>query len=70
MEMHDIDFEIKLTGSKLFDVVMFNTAKKICDDFPGLQFSYGKNEIKIFGQLDDYWFKRYNEKMFEKMGQQ
>ncbi|MCC8076805.1 MAG: hypothetical protein LUC21_02945 [Oscillospiraceae bacterium] len=69
MEMHKIEYEIKLTGSKLFDVVMYNTAKKLCDDFPGLEFEYGEHEIKIFGELDDFWFQKYNETMFEKMGQ-
>ncbi|MCD8001786.1 MAG: hypothetical protein LUE95_04275 [Oscillospiraceae bacterium] len=69
MEMHKIEYEIKLTGSKLFDVVMYNTAKKLCDDFPGLEFEYSKHEIKIFGELDDFWFQKYYETMFEKMGQ-
>ena len=29
MEMHKIDYVIKLTGSKLFDVVMYNTTKSL-----------------------------------------
>ncbi|MCD8240640.1 MAG: hypothetical protein LUB58_04550 [Oscillospiraceae bacterium] len=60
MEMHKIEYEIKLTGSKLFDVVMYNTAKKLCDDFPGLEFEYGEHEIKIFGELDFFSFQKNN----------
>jgi hypothetical protein len=68
MEMHKVDFEIKLTGSKLFDVVMFNTAKNLCNDFPGLKFEYETMRIRIYGELNDYWYQKYNETMFEKMG--
>ncbi|MBQ8975491.1 MAG: hypothetical protein IJ072_07215 [Oscillospiraceae bacterium] len=68
MEMHKIDYTIKLTGSKLFDVVMYNTAKNLCADFPGLTFDYDTTEIRIHGELNDYWFNKYNETMFEKMG--
>ena len=49
MDTHKIDYEIKLTGSKLFDIVMFNTAKKLCTEFPGLDFEYGTTSIRIFG---------------------
>ena len=38
MNMHKIEYEVKLTGSKLFDIVMYNAANKLCADFPGLQF--------------------------------
>ena len=68
MEMHKVDYEIKLTGSKLFDVVMFNTAKNLCNDFPGLKFEYETMRIRIYGELNDYWYQKYNEPMFEKMG--
>ena len=66
MEMHKVEFEIKLTGSKLFDILTFNTAKKICNDFPGLEFDYGSDAIRIYGELDDYWYQKYTEVMFER----
>ena len=62
--MHKIEYEIKLTGSKLFDIVMFNTAKKLCTEYPGLDFEYGTTSIRIFGELNDYWFEKYNAEMF------
>ena len=62
--MHHVEFEVKLTGSKLFDLVMYNTARKLCADFPGLDFDYGKTEIKISGELNDYWYDKFNETMF------
>ena len=65
MEMHKIEYEIKLTGSKLFDLVMYNTAKKLCTDFPGLSFDYGTKAIKIYGELNDYWYDKFNETMFK-----
>ena len=65
MEMHEIDYEVKLTGSKLFDTVMFNTAKKLCEDFPGLDFEYDTTAIHIYGQLNEYWYQKYAEQMFE-----
>ena len=64
MAMHPIEYEVKLTGSKLFDLVMYNTAKKLCTDFPGLDFDYNKTEIKIFGELNDYWYDEFNKQMF------
>ncbi len=65
MEMHKIDYEVKLTGSKLFDLVMYNTAKKLCTDFPGLDFDYGKTSIRIFGELNDLWYDKFNATMFK-----
>mgnify|MGYP007069883221 CR=1 FL=1 len=68
-EMHKIDYVVKLTGSKLFDIAMYNTAKKLCAEFPGLQFDYDETtSIHIYGELNDYWFKKYNKSMFESMG--
>ena len=32
MEMHKVEYVIQLTGSKLFDVVMYNTAKNLCKE--------------------------------------
>lgn len=64
MELHKVEYEVKLTGSKLFDLVMYNTAKKLCIDYPGLSFEYGDTSIRVFGELDEYWYEKYQEEMF------
>lgn len=62
--MRDVEYTIQLTGSKLFDMVMYNTAKKLCSDYPGLSFEYGTTSIRVYGQLDDFWYAKYQEEMF------
>ncbi|MCQ2405652.1 MAG: hypothetical protein MJ067_00350 [Oscillospiraceae bacterium] len=62
--MHEINLEIKLTGSKLFDIVMYNTATELCTKYPGLTFEYDKERITIHGELNDYWYQKYQEAMF------
>ena len=37
---------------------------KLCNDFPGLTFDYGKTTIHIHGELNDYWYERYQAVMF------
>ena len=64
MNMNKVEYSFNLTGSKLFDIVMYNTAKQLCADFPGLNFEYGKTTIRIYGELDDYWYAKYKESMF------
>ena len=65
MVMHKVEYEIQLTGSKLFDIVTFNTASKLCEEFPGLEMDYvDEKHIRIFGELNDYWYGKYKEKMF------
>lgn len=59
-----VEYKIRLTGSKLFDMVMYNTAQNLCAEYPGLDFEYGDTEIRIFGELDEYWYKKYQERMF------
>ena len=51
MEMASVKYSIKLTGSKLFDVVMYNTAKDLCVRYPGLQLSYTHDEILLAGMI-------------------
>ena len=66
MEMHKVEYVIQLTGSKLFDVVTYNTARKLCDEFPGLEMKYeDKKHIKIYGELNDYWYDKYQKQMFD-----
>ena len=51
MEMVAIKYTYQLTGSKLFDIVMYNTAKDLCTRYPGLQLNYVGNEITIDGMI-------------------
>ena len=37
---------------------------KLCTDFPGLDFDYGEKAIRISGELNDYWYDKFNETMF------
>lgn len=64
MEMKKVEYTIQLTGSKLFDIVMYNTAKKLCEDYPGLNFEYNKTTLRVFGELNEYWYKKYQQEMF------
>ena len=64
MAMNKVEYTIPLTGSKLFDMVMYNTATRLCTDYPGLQFEYSKTEIRVFGELEDLWYAKYQEEMF------
>lgn len=66
MEMKKVEYTIQLTGSKLFDMVMYNTAKKLCMDYPGLTFEYGERDIRVYGELDEFWYEKYQEEMFGK----
>lgn len=69
MSMHKINYSIKLSGSQLFDMVMYNTAKKLCMDCPGLDFDYDITNIYVYGELDDENYARYQEEMFGKTGE-
>jgi hypothetical protein len=65
MSLHKVDYTLELTGSKLFDMVMYNTAKKLCTNYPGLSFEYeDRKSIRIFGELEDYWYEKYQKEMF------
>ena len=66
MEMHKVEYVIQLTGSKLFDVVMYKKKKSLCKEFPGLEMDYtDEQHIRIYGELNDYWYEKYQEKMFD-----
>ena len=64
MEMHKVEYVLQLTGSQLFDIVMYNTAKQLCSEFPGLTFDYDKTTIRIHGELNDFWYEKYQAAMF------
>ncbi len=66
--MHDVEYMIPLTGSKLFDMVMKSTAEKLCRDFPGLSSEFVGNSIRVAGQLKDEDYQRYQDRMFGSTG--
>lgn len=66
MDLHKVEYVIPLTGSKLFDMVMRNTAEKLCADFPGLNLEYDAMSIRVYGELDDENYEKYQETMFSK----
>ncbi|NLV50000.1 MAG: hypothetical protein GXY20_04820 [Clostridiales bacterium] len=64
--LHTIDFSIPLSGSKLFDVYIQVTARKLCEKFPGLDYDYSDpKKIRIYGELNDYWYEQFNKAVFE-----
>ena len=62
--MNKIDFTVKLTGSQLFDMHSYVTAKHLCTLFPPLNFTYDDNEIRIYGELNDAWYEQWCRAMF------
>lgn len=62
--MHEVEYTLLLTGSKLFDLTMLNTAKQLCADYPGLSYEEGPATIRVFGQLDDAAYEKYQNQMF------
>lgn len=63
--MHTIDFTVPLSGSKLFDLSAYDTARRLCAEFPGLNYTYTHEKIHIFGELNDEWYSKYNQAVFE-----
>lgn len=61
---HVIDFRVPLSGSQLFDIHSYTTAKKLCADFPELHFKASENEIHIYGELDSHSFQNWNRILF------
>ena len=69
IHMNHIDFSVPLSGSQLFDINAYVTAQNLCKQFPGLQYDYeDKTKIRIFGDLNDYWFEKFNRTVFESTG--
>lgn len=64
MAMHQVDYEVLRSGSKLFDIVMMNAAKKLCEDLPGLSYAMDEKAIRITGELDDGDYEKYLDFMF------
>ena len=64
MGMHQIDYKVMRTGSRLFDIVMINAAKRICTDLPGISYEVAPKEIRITGELNDEDYAKYEKFMF------
>lgn len=65
--LNKVELNVPLSGSQLFDLNAYVTAKKLCEKFPGLVCDYeDKTKIRIHGELNDYWFGEYNKMVFEK----
>ena len=62
--MHEIDFKVPLSGSELFDLHAFVTAKNLCTKFPGLDYEISKDSVRIFGSLNDYWYEEWVKHVF------
>lgn len=62
--MHKIDFYVPLSGSQLFDYHSYVTARNLCIMFPPLDFAVEAQQIRIFGELNDYWYKQWCETIF------
>lgn len=65
MEMVFVKYAYKLTGSKLFDVLMYNTAKDLITRYPGLQLNYVNNEILIEGMITPFRAEMLKEELGE-----
>ena len=63
--LHEIDFKVPLSGSELFDIHAFVTAKNICAKFPGLDYEINKDSVRIFGSLNDYWYEEWVKHLFQ-----
>ena len=64
--LNKVELIVPLSGSQLFDINAYVTAKNLCAQFPGLQCDYeDKTRIRIFGELNDYWFAQYNKMVFD-----
>lgn len=63
--MHKIDFKVPLSGSKLFDIHTMAVAKNLCDKFIGLDYKMEDTCVHIFGELNDYWFDKWNMALFQ-----
>lgn len=65
LNTNKVDFIVPLSGSQLFDSHAYNTANKLCAKFPGLEFELEEKQIHIYGMLNDYWFQKFNEAVFQ-----
>ena len=62
--LHEIDFRVPLSGSQLFDIHAYATAKNLCAKFPGLNYEASQKEIHISGSLNDYWYEEWVKSVF------
>lgn len=63
--LHHIEFHVALTHSKLFDMHIKYLALKLRNKFPGIEVTEDETGYLIHGDLNDYWFERWNRAVFE-----
>lgn len=64
--VNHIELNIPLSGSQLFDINAYVTAKNLCVRFPGIECDYeDKKKIRIYGDLNDYWYEQFNKMVFD-----
>lgn len=59
MNTKHVDFKTKRTGSNMYDLIMVNATKRICNDIPDLNCSITDEEIRIFGDLSESDYAQY-----------
>ena len=59
-----VDFTVPKCGSLLFDLHAEYVARELIAKFPGLDYEVSKKEIHIFGELNDFWFNKFNMAVF------
>ena len=64
MELHQVDYTVLRTGSRLFDGVIIEAANQICAALPGIRCEVTPTEIHILGALNDADFAEYERFMF------
>jgi len=67
-ELYSVEFIIPLSGSQIFDIYTELNVEQFCSKFPGLKYEVIKDkEIKIFGELNTYWYSKWNKELFNKI---
>lgn len=66
MNLNEVNFEVPLSGSQLFDMHTKATAINLVGMFPGLDYriDYDNKKIVIFGELNDYWYGEWHKAIF------
>ncbi len=62
--MHKVNYTVMRTGSRLFDDVIINAAKRICTELRGIRCEISPTEVRIIGELNDADYAQYETFMF------
>ena len=63
--MNKVEFTVPLCGSDLFDMHSRVTAQRLCAKFIGLNYEVNDKSIRIYGELNDYWYNEFNKAVFQ-----